>query len=408
MSELSSQSSVPETSKTTTVFPDQPKPKKRLGRLWFSVLIVVASFLFGTAGAALYDTTLRAFFLAQGWSFASGDKTIVRTETPLTVVQNDAVVKSVAKVDPAVVSVISHLKTRNLFDQTLDNVASGSGFFITADGLVATNKHVIDGANTISVLTQDGKQYDAKLVDTDPLNDFAILRIDAKNLPVVELGYSDQLKIGEQVIAIGNALGSYDNTVTSGILSGINRTIVASSESSADSSQLEGLLQVDAPINQGNSGGPLVNLTGQVIGINTAVDKSGEGIGFAIPINDLRPAIESAIAKGKIIRPLLGVRYINITPELKSLNKLPSDKGALVTAGQNSKLPAVVPDGPAAKAGIKDGDIILTINDVEITKDKSLIRALSKFNPGDAVSVTFLRDGKKQSVKVTLGQANNK
>jgi S1-C subfamily serine protease len=306
------------------------------------------------------------------------------------------------------VSVISHLKTRNLFDQTLDNVASGSGFFITADGLVATNKHVIDGANTISVLTQDGKQYDAKLVDTDPLNDFAILRIDAKNLPVVELGYSDQLKIGEQVIAIGNALGSYDNTVTSGILSGINRTIVASSESSADSSQLEGLLQVDAPINQGNSGGPLVNLTGQVIGINTAVDKSGEGIGFAIPINDLRPAIESAIAKGKIIRPLLGVRYINITPELKSLNKLPSDKGALVTAGQNSKLPAVVPDGPAAKAGIKDGDIILTINDVEITKDKSLIRALSKFNPGDAVSVTFLRDSKKQSVKVTLGQANNK
>ena len=386
---------------------EAPKKRKFAWTRKAVTLFLVFSFLFGSLGALFYDTVLQDLLIAQGWVSSSSEKTIVRNQTPVTVIQNDAVVKAVAKVDPAVVSIISHVKTRNFFDQQLDNVASGSGFILTADGLIATNKHVIDGANTISVLTQEGKQYDAKLVDKDPLSDFAILRIEAKNLPVVELGFSDQLKIGEQVIAIGNALGSYDNTVTSGILSGINRTIVATDESHSDSSQLEGLLQIDAPINQGNSGGPLVNLLGQVIGVNTAVDKSGEGIGFAIPINDLRPAVESVIAKGKIVRPLLGVRYVNITPELAALNKLPSERGALVTGGANSTQSGVVTDGPAAKAGIKENDIILLINDVEINKDQSLIRVLSRFKPNEQVTVTYLRDEKKVTVKVTLGQANN-
>lgn len=380
---------------------------KKRTRLFFGIVVFIA-LVIGFLGAFLYDAFGHSFFLSHGWLSADSINGIERLQ-PVTVVQNDAVISAAAKVSPAVVSIISHTKNveTNLFGgaRPLDSTASGSGFIITKDGLIATNKHVIDGADKITVVTQDGGSYDAKLVSADPLNDFAIIRVDKKDLPVVDLGYSDELKVGEPVLAIGNALGSYTNSVTSGVISGTDRSIVAQSESSASS--LEGLLQVDAAINQGNSGGPLVNIQGQVIGINTAVDKAGEGIGFAIPINDLRPAIESVISQGHIVRPMLGVRYVNITPEIAGLNKLSTSKGALLET-DSATTPSVIPDGPADKAGLKDGDIIISVNGQEITPQQSLTRLLQKFRPGDTVEIKYIRDGKDASTKATLKEATLK
>jgi S1-C subfamily serine protease len=381
---------------------DRTQPKKR-ARAFFALIIFIA-LVVGFFGAFLYDAYGHAFFLSRGWLAASVTNGVEKLQ-PITVVQNDAVVSAAAKVSPAVVSIISHsdnAKT-NFFGQTLGSTASGSGFIITSDGLIATNKHVIDGADKITVVTQDGGSFEAKLVSSDPLNDFAIVKVDKKDLPVVDLGYSDELKVGEPVIAIGNALGSYTNSVTAGVISGTDRNIVAQAESS--SSSLDDLLQVDAAINQGNSGGPLVNIQGQVIGINTAVDKAGEGIGFAIPINDLRPAIESVIAQGKIVRPMLGVRYVNITPEIAGLNKLPVTSGALLES-ESGAVPAVIPDGPADKAGLKKGDIIEAVNGQAVSQQQSLTRLLQKFKPGDTVEIKYLRDGKEATVKATLKEAS--
>lgn len=395
----------PKAAPSVSVPPVSTKKSSKQTRLFFALIVFIA-LVVGFFGAFIYEAYGHSFFLSRGWipgTTADGRETL----QPVTVVQNDAVISAAAKVSPAVVSIISHSQgvQRNFFGgaQPLDSTASGSGFVITKDGLIATNKHVIDGADKITVVMQDGGSYDAKLVSADPLNDFAIIRVDKKDLPVVDLGYSDELKVGEPVIAIGNALGSYTNSVTSGVISGTDRSIVAQSEASASS--LEGLLQVDAAINQGNSGGPLVNIQGQVIGINTAVDKAGEGIGFAIPINDLRPAIESVVSQGRIIRPMLGVRYVNITPEIAGLNKLSVSKGALLET-DSATTHAVIPDGPADKAGLKDGDIIVSVNGQEITPQQSLTRLLQKFRPGDSVDIKYLRDGKEATAKATLKEAS--
>lgn len=376
--------------------------KKRMNA--FLLLVVFIALVVGGLGAFLYDAYGHSFFLSHGWLPAEVSSGIQKLQ-PVTVVQNDAVISAAAKVSPSVVSIIAHSSNsgQTIFGRSLDTTASGSGFIVTSDGLVATNRHVVDGADKITVVMQDGGSYDAKLVSTDPLNDFAMVRVDKKDLPVVDLGYSDELKVGEPVLAIGNALGSYTNSVTSGVISGTDRSIVAQSEGSA--SNLEGLLQVDAAINQGNSGGPLVNIQGQVIGINTAVDKSGEGIGFAIPINDLRPAIESVISQGKIVRPMLGVRYVNITPEIAGLNKLSVTKGALLET-RSASVPSVISGGPADKAGLKDGDIIESVNGQDITEQQSLTRLLQKFKPGDTVELKYLRDGKEASTKATLKEAS--
>ncbi len=377
--------------------------KKR--RRAFAGLFVFISLVVGFIGAFLYDEFGHPFFASHGLllGMSNGE---TRELQPVTVVQNDATIDAVSKVSPAVVSIVAQSgnKRINFFNgQVGTTTASGSGFIVTRDGLIATNRHVIEDSTKISVITQDGGNYEAKLISTDPLNDFAIIKIDKKDLPVVDLGYSDELKVGEPVIAIGNALGSYTNSVTVGVISGTNRAIVAQSENSE--SDLEGLLQVDAAINQGNSGGPLVNIKGQVIGVNTAVDKSGEGIGFAIPINDLRPAIESVISQGKIVRPMLGVRYVNITPEISALNKLSVNRGALLDGGQGAES-GIIAGGPADKAGLKTGDIIESVNGQEINEQNSLTRILQKFKPGDQVEIKYLRDGKEASTKATLKEAS--
>ncbi len=221
-------------------------------------------------------------------------------------------------------------------------------------------------------------------------------------MPVVELGDSDKLEVGQKVIAIGNALGQYQNSVTTGVVSGIGRIITASDFTGASNETLENVIQTDAAINPGNSGGPLVNIIGQVIGINTAVDLEGQLIGFAIPINMAKSAIKSVIEKGRVIRPMIGVRYIPITKDFAASNNLSVSEGAFVYGGKGEL--AVIPGSPAAKAGIKEEDIITKVGDDKIDQNNSLAVLVQKYEVGEKVELTILRDGKETIIEVTLAE----
>ncbi len=293
--------------------------------------------------------------------------------------------------------------------QGKQEIGGGTGFVIDQPrGLILTNRHVVDDTEAdYTVLSNDGRKFSAKVVARDPVNDMALVQIQDKSLPAVELGDSDAISIGQTVIAIGNALGEYRNTVTKGVISGIGRNVVAG-DNQGSSEQLEGVFQTDAAINPGNSGGPLVNLAGQVIGMNTAVNKSGQLIGFAIPVNEAKRLIESYNKYGRIIRPYLGIRYVMVTPELAQANKLEVDYGALIIRGQNNADLAVVPGSPADKAGLVENDIILQVGDVKIDKDHSLVKALSKHQPGDAVKLKVYHQGKTKEVDVKLVEFKEK
>jgi len=259
---------------------------------------------------------------------------------------------------------------------------------------------VFDTEAEYSVVTNDGNTYMAEVVDRDPINDLAILKIGAKDLPTVTLGDSDQVKAGQTVIAIGFSLGEYSNSVTKGIISGIGRDIVASGGGTSE--KLEDVLQTDAAINPGNSGGPLINLKGEVIGINTAINSQGQLVGFAIPINTAKTVIESVKENGKIIRPFLGVRYVIINSQLKEKNNLSVDYGALLIKGESVEELAVIPGSPADKAGLEENDIILEADGVKLDADNPLAKEIAKHQPGDSVSLKVLHDGQEKTVTVVL------
>jgi len=336
----------------------------------------------------------------------------------ITVKEDSAVVDAVKKDSPSVVSIVFTKDVEIVNPFSFDPFSApeksvqrqqggGSGFVITSDGLIATNKHVasVEGAE-YTVITQDGKKYKATILAKDPFNDFAILKIDAKNLPVMEYGDSDSLDVGQKVIAIGNALGEFQNTVTVGVLSGKERNLTASDQGGNGSEELEGLLQIDAAINQGNSGGPLVNLKGQIIGINTATASKtqAEGIGFAIPINSLKTAIDSVQKNGKIVRPYIGVRSALVDEKVAAIKGIEANKGALVMGDEANGVAAVSKGSPAESAGIKEGDVILKINNDQIGPGMSLRRLISKYRPGDEVTLRILRQGKEFDQKVKLGE----
>ena len=260
----------------------------------------------------------------------------------------------------------------------------GSGFIVGADGLIVTNKHVVSVADaTYRVITKDDKTHEVTRIYRDPGNDMAILKISASGLPVVEMGDSDKIKVGQLAIAIGTALGEFRNTVTTGVISGVGRGI----------EELDNVIQTDAAINPGNSGGPLLNSSGQVIGVNVAVSAEGQNIGFALPINVVKDAIANFNKTGQFNRPYLGVQYRMITRQMAILNEIP--EGAYVMD--------VVEGTPAAKAGVKAEDIITKLNGEKLTESNDLAKAIGKKKVGDAVTLTIWRDGKESSLSVTLG-----
>ncbi len=280
-------------------------------------------------------------------------------------------------------------------------IGGGTGFIITADGLILTNKHVVsDTTADYSVVMSNGKTYPATVLARDAFADVAFIKIAATNLPVVRLGNSDNAKIGSTVIAIGNTLSEFQNTVTKGVISGINRRVEAGGGDTG-SEVIEGAIQTDAAINPGNSGGPLINLAGEVIGINTAVSLQGQLIGFAIPINVVKPVIDSIKSTGHIVRPWLGIRYIIINKDIQTENKLPVDYGALISRATRNDL-AVLPGSPADKAGLKENDIILEIDKQKITEEASLSSMVQRHKPGDKISIKVLSAGKEKMLTATL------
>ena len=306
------------------------------------------------------------------------------------------------KVSQSVVSIVSKSqKGTKYFSSGFGSASAGTGIIVSENGYILTNKHVVEGSSDISIVTNDGNSYDnVEIITTDPLSDIAILKIsNAKGLKAAELGDSKALNIGQQVIAIGNALGEYDGTVTSGIISGIGRTVNASSDDGATKETLTDMIQTDAAINSGNSGGPLVNAQGQVVGVNTAVASEAQGIGFAIPISSVKGILKS-IAEGKTPnRAYLGANYISVNPQVQKAYNLNVSKGALIK-NRNGK--SVISGSPAQKAGLKDGDIITKIDDIEISKNISLGSLIGEKSAGDKVKITYLRDGKESTSVATL------
>lgn len=337
---------------------------------------------------------------------------------------NSTITDVVQQVSPAVVSIVVSKDIGNQFQlfgspffnnqpgqqgsadsPNVQEVAAGSGFFVSADGLIMTNKHVVSDAQAqYTVVTSDGKEYPAKVMTEDPSNDLAIVKVDINNAPFLAFSDSTQLKLGQNVIAIGNSLGEFQNTVTTGVISGLSRKITAGDQTGSE--QLEGIIQTDAAINPGNSGGPLLNLAGQVVGINTATAQQGQSVGFAIPSNDIKVALDSFQRSGKIVRPFIGVRYVMITKAIVDSDHLGRDQGALIIHGQTTADLAVMPGSPADKAGLKEGDIILEADGKQVTEDNPLTSVLKNYKPGDKISLKVYSDGQEKTIPLTLGESN--
>jgi serine protease Do len=328
-------------------------------------------------------------------------------------------ISSIAKsVGPSVVSinvVTQAAPTSDFFGFAVpgqEQQAAGTGIVISSEGVIMTNRHVVpEGVTNVSVTLSDGtKLTDVKVLGRTSANDsldvafVKINNLEGHKLTPAEIGDSSKVQIGDTVVAIGNALGQFDNTVTSGIISGHGRSVVASENGTdtADAESLDDLFQTDAAINQGNSGGPLVNTDGQVIGINTAVSGEGQNIGFAIPINDVNGLIKQVLSTGKFERPYLGVRYVRLTADVAKQYKLDISSGAYVAPAADPSNPSVLPNSPASDAGIQEGDIITAIDGTKIDQSNSLTSLIGQHAVGDTVKLTILRDGKSITVNVKL------
>lgn len=359
------------------------------------IVLIIAVVLSAAVGgvAYWYSTTNHAPVTLRQTTQNDGNLTPTGTE--------NAIASVVEKVSPSVVSIVTNTTRQTLFGAAQQQ-AAGTGIILSKDGYILTNNHVVASASKIEVVTTDGTTYsDVELVGADALNDISYLKVkNVTDLQPAELGDSSTLRVGQQVIAIGNALGQFQNTVSSGIISGKGRPLTAGGEESGSSESLSDLLQTDAAINPGNSGGPLLNYSGQVIGINTAVASNAEGIGFAIPVNATKGTLKNVLAGKGVQRSYLGLRYVEITAAVAKQYDLPVKKGAYVAADGNST--AVVAGSPAAKAGLKDKDIITKINDEEVGVSGGVSTLVGEYAPGDTITVTYVRDGATKEAKVTL------
>ncbi len=398
------------------------------------VIAALTGLIFGGAAGTLGGLYGKSYIIPWFQNFFLGEDVVVgenAEEQAITqaVIEESATVNAVKKVAPAVVSIVISKDLSKIYNQSSflpdffnfgfpfvfespstgnggqsgkTEIGGGTGFIISSDGLILTNKHVAaDPEAEYTVITNDDQKYDAKILAVDPFLDIAVLKIDAKDLPTVELGDSDKIDLGQTVIAIGNSLGEYKNTVTKGVISGIGRRVVAG-DRQGGSEVIEEAIQTDAAINPGNSGGPLINLAGQVIGINTAMNQEGQLIGFAIPINAARQDIESVKTSGKIVRPWLGIRYILLNDEIAKANRLEVNYGALIVRGKTASDLAIVPGSPADKAGLVENDIVLEIDGQKIDSDHELSREISKHKPGDEITLKIWHKGEEKIIKATL------
>ncbi len=419
-SDISEKSEIKNLNQTEQITPNSAK--KLGGGLVISIIIL--SVLSGAAAGVL-----GSWYFNHQFNFSTG---LFQNKTKVS--EDSAIIDVVDQASPAVVSIVASKDVSQsqdnqpfispfFFDpffQFKDNstqkqnstpqfkdVSAGSGFLVSADGLILTNKHVVsDSSAKYTVYTSDGGKYDAKVLSTDPLNDLALIKIEVSNAQFLSFADSSQIKIGQRTIAIGNSLGEYKNTVTTGIVSGIGRNITAGGQGVSE--QLEGVIQTDAAINFGNSGGPLLNIFGEVIGVNTAIDQQGQLVGFAIPSNDAKKAMDSYAKFSRITRPFLGVRYVLVTPAIKEQNKLTVDNGAWVISGIDSDgtaTAAVVPGSAADKAGLKNNDIILSVDNQAIDQEHSLASLIKNYNPDDKITLKVLRDNKQINIEVNLEES---
>ena len=367
-----------------------PKQKKSVGII---AAIIIVSVVFYPRQEATGDQKLFFHRLKlKIENFFDGDSP-TSFDTQSVVEEESAVISVVENVSPSVVSIVMETIIIDLFSGPLSSESSiGTGFIVDPTGLIVTNSHVVDDiGGEYSVVLSDGETYEVTDIHLDEISDLAILEINARGLPVVELGDSDAIKVGQKAIAIGNALGRFSNTVTVGVVSGIARQLTARG-SLGDTKTYEGAIQTDAALNPGNSGGPLLNSAGQVIGINVATTLGADNIGFAVPVNALKPILEIFLQEGRIIRPFLGVSYTIITQEVSELRDFP--QGAFISK--------VIPNTPAEKAGLERGDIITAIDDKQVTSDNSLGKIVNSHKVGDFIDMTVDRDGEILHFGATL------
>ncbi len=331
--------------------------------------------------------TITSLFSRRGYQASS----VLKTQK--LVDEESAIIDVVDKVSPSVVSVVvKSVEYDFLNGPTLSESGIGTGFIVDPNGLIVTNSHVVNNpSGEYSVVLKDGTTYEVDKIHLDRISDLAILEVTARGLPAVELGDSDSLKVGQRAVAIGNALGQFQNTVTSGIISGISRELEASS-GFGEVHTYEGAIQTDAALNPGNSGGPLLNLSGQVVGINVATTPGADNISFAIPVNTLKPILEGFLEKGRIVKPYLWVSYTMITKALAALRNLP--QGAFVAR--------VYPDTPAESAGMQRGDIIVTFGERKLDDNLSLAKAILEAKIGDKMEVVVNREDKELTLPVVL------
>ena len=413
-------------------------------RTWRTVIknnqtAIIASVITSALTGLIFVALVWAYFTANGWVKEPApvglrnDGSVTRDS----VAEESRIIQTVEQADPAVVSIVitkdvpiieRYYENYNPFGDDFFNdffgdsfglrvpqsrpngtekreVGGGSGFFISADGLVVTNRHVVDDDKAdYTILTNDGKKYDAEVLAKDTALDVAVLKVDGKNFKYLQFGNSDILKPGQTVIAIGNALAEFRNSVSVGVVSGLSRSITAG-DAFGKSEQLEGVIQTDAAINPGNSGGPLLDIKGQVIGINVAVERGAENIGFALAANTVKSIVDSVQKHGEIVRPYLGVRYVQITESLKKKNNLIVDYGALIQRGETAEDLAIIPGSPADKAGLVENDIILAVDDVKLELGKSLAAIIRQKTVGQTIRLKIWHRGQEKEINVKLEKA---
>lgn len=401
-----------------------------------NIIIPVASGALGGLAVVLVLIFLATNFRSQIYKYLASDyvasvkdESVENISTENILSQESFVISAVKKSTPAVASIIVTKELpvyENYFESSpfggflnlpdlffnipkqrqngteKKEVGGGTGFFVTEDGLIVTNRHVVEDEKAeYTVLLSDGKKYDAKVLARDEVLDIAIIKVVGSNFEYLDLGDSETISVGQSVIAIGNALAEFQNSVSVGVISGLSRSLVAG-DSMGNSELLEHVIQTDAAINPGNSGGPLLDLRGNVIGVNVAVVKGSENIGFALPINSVKSIINSVKETGKIVRPYVGIRYVQIDEQMKKENDLSVDYGILVIRGEGKNEIAVIPGSPADKAGILENDIVLELDGKKLDKNQSFSLLIREKKVGDSVNLKVLSKGLEKNIKLKL------